>query len=533
MPAMRPRTLAQVPRVPGAQVPTETSRWALEGRALQALSGLVIASVCATPLWLSFLPMVDLPQYVALSRMLLHLHDPDYGFGPYYELALGKSLALLPLYMQGLLAELTTPELARRVVVCASVAAYPLGLMAILRAQRKPIALALLGLPLCYASPFYLGLVPSSLSAGLGLLAIALSISVSDPTSNSIANGRADRRARAALFGVACALPLTHPFGVAIASGYVACAALTRRGSERPPPWTLLAPLALGALYWSARALRADGVAAFAYPSLALRLLRLPQQLIGGFEGRGDALLLGATMVSWLLFRRPGSPFRRARFLALPASERALTVFTCTCALGYLLLPSSTWTTTALHTRAGWLALALLPALVPAVDLRGLAGRAPALLLALGGATAVYTSQQLRAFDAEAAPFASVLAQIPPRPKLVALTYDHRGEVAQGAPYVYFAAYAQAERGGFLALSTADIAWTVPLRRRADAVALPPLYGSEWDPTLLQVQPHQFEFYDAVLVRGKQAQEMTIFMDSPFRLTASAGAWLLYVRRSF
>lgn len=497
-------------------------RWALEGRVVRTLSCLVIASACATPLWLRFLPMVDLPQYVALSRMLLHLQDPHSGFAPYYALALDRSLALLPLYIQAVLAELTSPDIARRLIVCASVAAYPLGLMAVLRALRKPIALALLGLPVCYAGPFYLGLVPSSLSAGLGLAAVALTISE-----------RTDRRARFGLFCVACALPLTHPFGVAIAGGYVACAALTRRRGERPIPWLQLAPLALGAVYWCVRALRADGVAAFNYPSLALRLLRLSQQLIGGFEGRGDALLLGASLVLWLLFRRPGSPFSRARFAALPASERALSVFAGACALGYLVLPSSTWTTTALHTRAGWLALALLPALVPAGDPRGLSGRAPALLLALGCATALYTAQQLVAFDAEAAPFAQVLEHVPPRPKLVALTYDHRGQLAQGAPYLYFAAYAQAQRGGFLALSLADIAWTVPLRRRADAPAMPPPYGSEWDPTILQVQPLHWEFYDTVLVRGKQPQEMTIFMDSPFRLTARAGDWLLYVRRSF
>ena len=46
----------------------------------------------------------------------------------------------------------------------------------------------------------------------------------------------------------------------------------------------------------------------------------------------------------------------------------------------------------------------------------------------------------------------------------------------------------------------------------------------------MQVQPHQFQFYDTVLVRGKEPHEMTIFMNSPFKLIYQAKDWLLYAR---
>jgi hypothetical protein len=141
---------------------------------VRTLTYALIALCCAPPLYLQFLPMVELPQYVALSRMLWHLHDRQYDFGSHYALALDKSLACVPLYLLGGLGEVLPHELARRMFVTLCVAAYPLGLCSLLVALRKPTAYALLGLPLVYASPMFAGLLPSCLSVGLALGAIAL-----------------------------------------------------------------------------------------------------------------------------------------------------------------------------------------------------------------------------------------------------------------------------------------------------------------------------------------------------------------------
>jgi hypothetical protein len=156
--------------------------------------------------------------------------------------------------------------------------------------------------------------------------------------------------------------------------------------------------------------------------------------------------------------------------------------------------------------------------------------RVSVLLVVLGAAVAAYMNTNLRRFDAEARPFASFAQHVPKRSTIVGLDYDVAGKVARGAPYLYFPAYLQAERGGFLALSLADFSWTVPLRRRPHAPALPAPFGSEWDPSILQVQPHQFLFYDLVVVRGKEPREMTIFMNSPFKLIYQTKDWLLYAR---
>jgi hypothetical protein len=493
--------------------------WSLDGHTMRALSWLLLAICCAPPLYLRFVPMVDLPQYVAASRVLMHLDDPVYGFAPFYQLALAKGPAVLTLYLLGGLSLLTSLDLATRVVTFLSVVLYPLGLGALLRAQGKPFALLLLGLPLVYASPFFWGLLPSSLSLGLALIAIALLIAA-----------REDRASRICLLSVCTLLPLTHPFGVAIVLAYAVSASVTRARDEPRLPWRWLTPVLVGAMYWSVRALLADGVAAYSSPNVAYRVLRLPDEICGGFVARSELLLLGAQVVVWVFLCRGAWPSSVQRFVRLPHAERALYLLTALCVLGYLVLPASTWTTGAINPRVGVLAFSLLPALVPARGLRMLPSRASALLLALGASATWYTTANLIRFDAEARPFVSVLEHVPWRPKLVGLIYDNLGHVARAFPYLQFPAYAQAERGGLLALSLADFAWTVPLRRREDSNALPPPYGAEWDPAVLQVQPHQFLFYDTVLVRGKEPREMTIFMQTPFRLVHRSGDWLLYVR---
>jgi hypothetical protein len=78
------------------------------------------------------------------------------------------------------------------------------------------------------------------------------------------------------------------------------------------------------------------------------------------------------------------------------------------------------------------------------------------------------------------------------------------------------------------------VAWTVPLRRRPRAPVPAPIFGSEWDPALVQVQPFVFRRYDTVIVNGKERREMTIMMeaDVPYRLLAQSGSWQLYRREA-
>ena len=496
----------------------------VDSRALRRATYVLIAACGASSLLFYPLPMMQLPQFEAMSRILWGLKDPVLGFSSYYRIDPTRGLSVLPLLLWGALGELLSWSIATRIMACLSAVLAPLGLCAVLRALDKPVLLALLGLPMMYGCSFYLGLVPSSISVGLALFVIAGMV-------RRVAQGDGGR----AIFFISCLLPLTHPFGVVIALTFAVCLSITATNS-REVIRTLalpLLPVIIGAILWVFCAVRADGVAGYDYPSLLVRLFWAPQQLIGGFVGQGEAWLLTAQFTIWIWLSRSGWPWCSARRDQLSHTVAASWLFWVLCVLGYVALPSSTSSTFAIHSRVGSLACLWLPVLVSVGSIRSAGARSAWLLFALGLGTGWYTSTHLAQFAAEAAPLRNVLAHVRARPKMIWLTYDHQGHVARSNSYVYAAAYAQAEHGGALALSFVDYGWTVPLRRRDDSSQPKPVYGSEWDPALLYAQPALFLlFYDTVLVIGREPSDMTIFMHSEFRLIANSHGFLLYHRDS-
>ncbi|HET8937599.1 MAG TPA: hypothetical protein VFN67_29350 [Polyangiales bacterium] len=347
----------------------------------------------------------------------------------------------MPLWLWGALADLAGLRAATKLIVWASLMLGLLGSCAVLRAQGKPVVLALLSMPFVYASAFYLGLVPCMLSMSLALWAIAWLL----------------RGQTLCLAAVSCIIPLTHPAGMIGVLLFAACHVLAHGRSWRQavaPLWPLT-PLALGAVFWLNASLHADGVAGPHWPGLVTRIMRAPRLLLGGWNGEGDAWLLAAASVVWLYLCRPMSP--RESLGTLASWCFAALLF-----LAYFLLPGSTGSSSAICERAGGALLLWLPMLVPNIGLTAARQRGPLLLVALAASTCWYTSTHLIAFNDEAQHFDAVLAKMPARPKLWTLAYDSQGALACSNPYVHIAAYAQAERGGFLSLSHVDYAWAIP-----------------------------------------------------------------------
>jgi hypothetical protein len=131
----------------------------------------LLASPC---LWLSFLPMTDLPQHAAIAAILEHLGDAGWGFDEWYERALGRTLYFLPYGLTIVFGQVVPAEFATRILVFLSVIAYPLGVWALLRATHRPGMFALLALPLMYNRAFFWGFSKFNLGLGLALFAIAL-----------------------------------------------------------------------------------------------------------------------------------------------------------------------------------------------------------------------------------------------------------------------------------------------------------------------------------------------------------------------
>jgi hypothetical protein len=121
-----------------------------------------------------------------------------------------------------------------------------------------------------------------------------------------------------------------------------------------------------------------------------------------------------------------------------------------------------------------------------------------------------------------------VIAALPERSRVVALTWERNGRVVETIPYVHFAAYAQARKGGLLATTFPGFFWNLPLRLRDD-VGIPPT------PISLEMHPQLFDhqsfgrFYDFVLVRGgPHAPPPRDDVGLPYALVYEAPPWRLY-----
>src|SRR5688572_23982666 len=122
--------------------------------------GLTLVAICvlALPtLWFSYLPMTDLPQHAAVVSIIEHHDDPAYGFAAYYDVDWWRTPYVLPYLIWIGVGKVLGLAAGMHVAALVSVLAYPLGLLALLRAAGKPSWLALLGLPLVYNRAFFWG----------------------------------------------------------------------------------------------------------------------------------------------------------------------------------------------------------------------------------------------------------------------------------------------------------------------------------------------------------------------------------------
>src|SRR3954464_15718499 len=114
-----------------------------------ALAG-ALSALWVLPLWLvTFPPMVDYPQQLALSAILRWYADPARRFRETYELALWAPHGLFKLLTAGL-AWVVPINLAGKLLVSASLLGVGLAALALCRRAGRPEWYALLPLALTY-----------------------------------------------------------------------------------------------------------------------------------------------------------------------------------------------------------------------------------------------------------------------------------------------------------------------------------------------------------------------------------------------
>ncbi len=515
-----------------------------------ALAVLVLAAAVA-PFWAGrFLPFLDLPQHLALSRVVARLGDPVLGFARYYAVD-GRVTPYWGYYAaMRWLDPLAGPELANRLLVSAYAAGLPLAAAYALRGLGRDGRWAVFTVPLVFGTNLFFGFMGFVLSLPLFLVGVGLA-------ARHLAPERADARRALRLAAVAVLVFLFHAQTWALL--LVAAAVLLAiewRGARWAAARSLpLVPSALLAAPWLVRSFVLPEASPLApshtvhhqnygtltrlgahWEPLAEVLRRIPERLLGAFNDRSD-VRLGAAMAAVLVLAAgashlsapaaagegPVASGARAPVRAFLRRHRGE-------ALALVLL--ATYLAAPLEIAAQWyvgprhlvLAALLAPAFVaaPAVSWRRWL-LAPAAAVAL--AACANAAAHVAAFQRQVGPFAEILPRLEPGRRVMNLMFDSgaRGPVRLW-PFLHWSCYCQALRGGDVSFSFAGLP-SIPVVYRPGMQAPHPYEWSPQDFDWATMGPA----YDYFLVRGRPWGRAA---DLPrhARLIAEAGPWQLWGR---
>ena len=467
----------------------------------------------------SYLPMTDLPQHLAIASILEHHGDPSFGFATHYSVDVFHTPYLLPYALMLAFGKLMPLTAAMHVVVFLSVIAYPVGVLLLLRAAGKPSWLALLALPLVYNRALFWGFINFNLSIGLAIAAFAFAI---DP--------RRSRLRTAVQVVLVAASILSHIYGLAMLIGLVGLYAVCggyRVLRERV--WSLV-PIVVGVALWAWTSRESHGYGETIVPGLGQRIRELPSSILGGYQDASEGFVLLVLVAAVLALTVHTIPVTRARLRAATPVERTCWGFFVANLLLYFVLPQATWTAKFIHFRHAFLALALLPVAATATftRMRMLRFALPAIA---AGVTVLSTWGHLALFDQEAGRFGEVVDALPMNPKVVSLVFDVDGGIMATHPYMHFAAYAQAEKGGLISFTFPDVFWNLPVIRNPRSPAPHTPEGFEWNPRLYNERAFG-HYYDYALVRLPTAGTLASSPAFPFEPIKLAPPWQLYQRVS-
>lgn len=458
---------------------------------MRLLFGGAVVVAAALCLAFAYLPMVDLPQHYAMVSIFRHYDDPAYGFSTRYTFdLLGRPYATVYLLGAGL-SYLMPLGAAMRIVVAICTVAPIVGLYALLAALERPREWALAAVPFAFGSLWFWGFLNFLLGTGLFLGGLALTVHLSRGGGRRAAIGLGVL-GLATLFthvhGVFMLLPLAPPFAWAWAR-------------DRRAMWRALLPLAPTAIATAAFVgitwRQAIGTWPRLDPGFVERVQRFPDFLAGGFPAPWPLVstgVLALIAIAAFVLRDRTQPLPRRRLLVLWGALLGQWLL-------YFALPLNTSTATYVSARHAILCALFVVPLLPPV-------RRPVTALAAAFALAglVLAAVQLYRFNREAHDFEPILAAMKPNKRVVSLIFDKGSRANPGSfgpstfPYLHFAGYYQAARGGDLAHSFA-VVWNVPVRYRSNYARHPFREEIEWQPRLFSLDedlPH----YDYVLLRA-------------------------------
>jgi len=461
-----------------------------------------------------YLPMVDLPQHEAVVSMMLHLPEPGFGFNTYYAWAPTRTLYLFPYGLAAALAQIMPLHRALNVVVFLATLSYPVGVVLCLRALKRPSYIALIALPVVYNQSFFWGFLNFNLSLGLAFVTISLML------------GEWSTRKRMGVAILACTVALTHIYGLLLLGIYLGLWLLTSERAQAQRRIAALIPAALLLVLWVVLLAKAKGFAEFDWTGVSARWSRLPDSIAGGWRGRTETLsLLFAAAIIIAFFNR-SLPWTLTCWKRLGVQQRLAWQFISINLLLYFIMPELPQAATKSSFRHAQIAVMALPLTLVSDAALAIANWVRPALWLLGAFCVLASWSHFGRFDAEARSFDAVVDAIPRGARVAQLTYERQGRVANVPVYMHFAAYAQAQKGGLLAVSFPSRFWNMPVARKAN-FALPPIpKGLEWNPQLFGAARLD-RCFDYIVLRAARTRTPGLPVPFPYQLQLKSGPWWL------
>jgi hypothetical protein len=480
---------------------------------------LALAALATAPAWIvRYPPLQDMPFHVAAMRVIHSFGDPAFGIEKFFELTFSRTQYFLYYVIGSVVAYFTGVRAANVVLLCVYLGGTPLAVRSLCKAIGKDERLAIFTLPLLVNVMFTYGFLPFVFGIPLLFWALAAAVRFLDEL-QSARDPKKLRREGILLAVLAFVLFFSHIFPFALFGlGFAVLFPW-----QRPRDWvraampTVPSLLALGWWYFFTQSGKiAQGQVAPRDMLQGPDLVPLPidQKLHEVFQWSVD-VFRDATDERWF------AAFAFVAILALGLSQgdrssarreaRLLVALPLACVCGYLFLARGRGSVWLVAERFPVLFLfTLVPMLrFPRQGIRAWLTTAAAVAVGIGSITNVchhFLEFQLE----EVGDLDEAIQQIPPGMKVAGLIFDKGSSVANGAPFLHFGSYYQADRGGVIEFTYAGyVHWPFDFRPGM----YPPQPGQppdsparkrwEWTPEQVSVSQELMPYYDYVLERGQ------------------------------
>ncbi len=485
-------------------------------------------------------PLIDLPAHASNTSIVRHYFDPAFHFREQFEFAFLES-PYVTVYALGAFFELFfSAVVAMKLVAIVMLLLLPAGLAVLFAGMKRSPEWGLLGLAFVWTHQTFWGFMNSMGALGLFAATIGVTLFLVDhPT-----------RKRQALLAFLLVLTFyTHAFRYPFTAGGVLLAALVMYPATRNFRPVLLPSLPAAVLCATWLRVRPKTQAMFDWKALSLHWERFREIRNHTFHTWTTPLessraaqmfavigvVLAASTILFFVERRHVFTKSRDRAWAIGTTV-LVTLLAGTSLVAFLTLPMKLGTWWMVYPReitsAGYIALALMPALPSALPrARMIGGALLAVVSAVVLRQASLTATEFSEFDRETQDFQRIMSSIPEAPKLLYLIADDRSARRVSKPYPQFAAWVQAEKGGWLHYHTV-LTRLYPIRYRDHSSSVPPNPppGAEWNVRWFDVRKHG-PFFDHFLVRRKNDPAKMFAADPRVHRVAHEGAWWLYERR--